>query len=139
VSCLVTLGCVAVFLFVVDRMLIWCELRGWISYRLTPRPMHTAIGNTLLAIEEMYRPSRRHVIEMRVEEAVQREEDDDGAGRAGDADDAAVDRPGPRDAMLDQQGPPSAHQGDAVPLERPAGGFLWGDPKQEGDDPKSPD
>jgi hypothetical protein len=103
VSCLVTLGCVAAFLFVVDRVLIWCELRGWISYRLSPRPVHTAIGNTLLAIEEMYRPSRRHVIEMRLEDAVRREEDDDGAGRAG---------------------------GDE---------FSWGDPKQDGDDPKSPD
>ena len=102
-SCLVTLGCVAAFLFVVDRVLIWCELRGWISYRLSPRPVHTAIGNTLLAIEEMYRPSRRHVIEMRLEDAVRREEDDDGAGRAG---------------------------GDE---------FSWGDPKQDGDDPKSPD
>ncbi len=84
-SCLVTLCLLAAVLFAGDRILVWCELRGWIAYRLTPRPRHTAIGNALLAVEEMYRPSRRHVIELRQEVAVEREDDDDGARGAGHA------------------------------------------------------
>jgi hypothetical protein len=72
------LALVVIALVVIDRLLVWCELRGWIYYRLTPRPIRSSIGNTLLAIEEMYRPSLRHAIEMRVDEAVQREEDGDG-------------------------------------------------------------
>ncbi len=67
-------------LWTLDRFLIWCELRGWIYYRLSPRPRTSALANMLLGVEEIYRPSRRHVIELRMEEAVQHEEDDDGAG-----------------------------------------------------------
>lgn len=67
-------------LWVLDRALIWCELRGWIYYRLTPRPKTSALANMLLGVEQMYRPSRRHVIELRMEEAVKQEKDDDGAG-----------------------------------------------------------
>ena len=67
-------------LWTLDRFLIWCELRGWIYYRLSPRPRTSALANMLLGVEEMYRPSRRHVIELRMEEAVQHEEDDNGAG-----------------------------------------------------------
>jgi DNA transformation protein len=69
-----------VALFALDRLLIWCELRGWIAYRLTPRPRH-AIGNALLAVEEFYRPTRRHVIELQHEGEVWREEDDEGGRR----------------------------------------------------------
>jgi DNA transformation protein len=67
-------------LFAVDRVLIWCELRGWIAYRLTPRPRH-AIGNALLAVEEFYRPTRRHVIEIQHDGAIWREDDDEGGRR----------------------------------------------------------
>ena len=37
----------------------------------------SALANMLLGVEEIYRPSRRHVIELRMEEAVRRNEDDD--------------------------------------------------------------
>jgi len=73
------IGVLAV-LWLVDRVLIWCELRGWIYYRLSPRPRTSALANMLLGVEQMYRPSRRHVIERRMEEAVQHEDDDEGAG-----------------------------------------------------------
>ncbi len=79
-------------LFALDRLLIWCELRGWIAYRLTPRPRH-AIGNALLAVEEFYRPTRRHVIELQQEGEVWREEDDQGGRRnSGPGFDARQDR-----------------------------------------------
>jgi DNA transformation protein len=78
-----------VALFALDRLLIWCELRGWIAYRLTPRPRH-AIGNALLAVEEFYRPSRRHVIELQQEGEVWREEDDEGGRRKPGARSAAA-------------------------------------------------
>lgn len=77
ILCLI--GVVAV-LWLLDRLLIWCELRGWIYYRLSPRPRTSALANMLLGVEQMYRPSRRHVIELRMEEAVQHEEDDEGSG-----------------------------------------------------------
>jgi hypothetical protein len=73
----------AVALWLLDRALIWCELRGWIYYRLSPRPRSRALPNMLLGVEEIYRPSRRHVIELRMEEAVRQEEDDDGDGTGG--------------------------------------------------------
>lgn len=76
----------AVALWLLDRVLIWCELRGWIYYRLSPRPRTSALASMLLGVEQMYRPSRRHVIELRMEEAVRHEHDDDGAG-AGDPND----------------------------------------------------
>ena len=94
-------------LWVLDRVLVWCELRGWIYYRLSPRPKGSALANMLLGVEEIYRPSRRHVIELRMEEAVHRNEDDDGAG-SGDGSgrdtipaavvstSAGSDRPGPQ-------------------------------------------
>jgi hypothetical protein len=78
------IGALAV-LWLVDRVLISCELRGWIYYRLSPRPRTSALANMLLGVEQIYRPSRQHVIERRMEEAVQHEEDDDGAGPGGDA------------------------------------------------------
>jgi DNA transformation protein len=74
---LLVIAGIAAALAIVDRVLVWCELRGWIYYRLTPRPKHGAIGNTLLAVEELYRPSRRHVIERRQAEHVGRDADDE--------------------------------------------------------------
>ena len=46
------IGVLAV-LWLVDRVLIWCELRGWIYYRLSPRPRTSALANMLLGVEQM--------------------------------------------------------------------------------------
>lgn len=66
----------------VDRALVWCELQGWITYRLTPRPsggFRGAAGHALLNLDALFQPQNRHVIEMRIDEAVRRADDDEGA------------------------------------------------------------
>jgi hypothetical protein len=66
-----------------DRILIACELRGWIFYRLTPRPRHEmrrAAGSMLIGVDGLFRPAARHVATVTREAAVHREEDEGGDG-----------------------------------------------------------
>jgi hypothetical protein len=56
----------------IDRVLLWCQ-HGWIYYRHSRR--HSA-GTALLNIEAFFQPSRRHVIELRQDAELVREEDD---------------------------------------------------------------
>ena len=63
-------------LFLLDRFLCWCELRGWIYYRLTPRQKH-AFGAAAFQVESL-QPEKRHVYEMKQAAEVYRESDDDG-------------------------------------------------------------
>jgi hypothetical protein len=66
-----------------DRLLIAAELRGWILYRLTPRPRHEfrrAAGSALVGLDGLFRPAARHVAEVTQEAAVLREADDEGDG-----------------------------------------------------------
>jgi hypothetical protein len=80
-----TLSLVIAILFavvVVDRALLWCERRGWIYYRHSRR--HGA-GTALLNIEAFFQPSRQHVIELRQDAELVREEDDESGGAAGTA------------------------------------------------------
>ena len=60
-------------LVAVDRALLWCERCGWIYYRQSRR--HSA-GTALLNIEAFFQPSRQHVIELRQDAELVREEDD---------------------------------------------------------------
>jgi hypothetical protein len=66
-------------LVALDRVLLWCETRGWIYYRRSPRRRHGA-GTALLNIEAFFQPSRRHVIELRQDVELLREEDDESGG-----------------------------------------------------------
>lgn len=73
------IGIVAALLLLlvaIDRVLLWCEMRGWITWRRSPRIRHSA-GTALLNIDALLQPSRRHVIEMRLDAEVHREEDDE--------------------------------------------------------------
>ena len=65
----------------VDRGLVACELRGWITYRLTPRPRHEirrAAGSVLVGLDGLLRPAARHVATVTREAAVHREADESG-------------------------------------------------------------
>ena len=65
----------------IDRALIACELRGWILYRLTPRPRHEmrrAAGSMLIGVDGLFRPAARHVATVTREAAVHREGSDAG-------------------------------------------------------------
>jgi hypothetical protein len=64
-------------LVAMDRALLWCERRGWIYYRRSRR--HGA-GTALLNIEAFFQPSRQHVIELRQDAELVREEDDKSGG-----------------------------------------------------------
>jgi hypothetical protein len=69
---------------VIDRLLLWCELQGWVTYRLTPRPRHGfrgPAGHALLNLDVFFQPQTRHVIEMRVDEEVRRSDDEAGSGK----------------------------------------------------------
>ena len=69
--------------WILDRILIACELRGWILYRLTPRPRHEmrrAAGSMLIGVDGLFRPAARHVAAVTREVAVHRESDDEGDG-----------------------------------------------------------
>jgi len=73
---------VVAFLFLavgLDRLLLWCEWRGWIYYRRTPRIRHSA-GTALLNIEALLQPSRQHVVELRLQDQLHREEDEEAGG-----------------------------------------------------------
>ena len=76
----VALGAAA---WALDRVLVACELRGWITYRLTPRPQHEirrAAGSALIGLDGLFRPAARHVATVTREAAVHREADDSGDG-----------------------------------------------------------
>ena len=67
----------------IDRALIACELRGWILYRLTPRPRHEmrrAAGSMLIGVDGLFRPAARHVATVVREAAVHREDTGEGDG-----------------------------------------------------------
>jgi hypothetical protein len=73
----------AVAAWALDRLLIAAELRGWILYRLTPRPRHEfrrAAGSALVGLDGLFRPAARHVATVTQEAAVHREADHDGDG-----------------------------------------------------------
>jgi hypothetical protein len=67
----------------IDRVLVACELRGWILYRLTPRPRHEmrrAAGSMLIGVDGLFRPAARHIAAVTREAAVHRDADDEGDG-----------------------------------------------------------
>jgi hypothetical protein len=68
---------IAVGLFLLDRFLCWCELRGWICYRLTPRQQR-AFGAAAFQVESLLQPEKRHVYEMMQAAEIYREADEDG-------------------------------------------------------------
>ena len=58
-------GIIAVVgLFLLDKLALWAEERGWIYYR-TKRSSSGAIGNAFLELQSFFEPSKRHVIEER--------------------------------------------------------------------------
>ena len=69
---------IAAGLWLADRILVACELRGWIAYRLSPRPRHElrrAAGSALVGVDGLFRPAARHVAAVTREAAVHREAD----------------------------------------------------------------
>ena len=72
---LVALGLLAC-LYVLHRVALWAERRGWIYYRNTRRPPGVGLG--LLA--PIYNPGMEHVIEESTSERARRDEIDHESG-----------------------------------------------------------
>jgi hypothetical protein len=60
---------IAVALYLLDRLLLWMERRGWVYWRKTTRNTGPGVGNALLEIQSLVEPGARHVLEIRQDEA----------------------------------------------------------------------
>ncbi len=76
---LLGLAALALAVFLVDRLLLWMEWKGWIDYRRT-YPGHYndgQVGPAFLAIQGLLEPGKRHAAE---EQTALRTEEDENAG-----------------------------------------------------------
>ena len=55
----------AAALYLIDRLALWLEERGWIYYR-KHKASSGSLGNAFLAIQTALEPSKRHILEERV-------------------------------------------------------------------------
>jgi len=72
---LILLAAVPAAIFFLDRLLLWMEWRGWIFYRMT-RPDPKNIGPAFLEIEALFQPSKRRVLEQKIQR--KKQQDDQG-------------------------------------------------------------
>ncbi len=72
----ILIGCIAVIgLYLLDKLALWAEGRGWIYYRKR-RSSGGAIGNAFLELQAFLEPSKRHVVEER--KRIRKDEKDSG-------------------------------------------------------------
>ena len=78
------LAALAVGGFLVDRLLLWMEWRGWIDYRRTDPGRYNAgqVGPAFLAIQGLLEPDKKHAVEEQTR--LRTERDAQGGGSAGD-------------------------------------------------------
>lgn len=67
---LLWLAAAAVVVFLLDRLALWAEARGWLFYRRR-KPSSTAVGNAFLEVQSLLEPSKRKIVEVRREEHVE--------------------------------------------------------------------
>jgi hypothetical protein len=60
----------ALALFLLDRLALWAEARGWLYYRRRT-PSSSSVGNAFLEVQSLLEPSKREVVEIRREEHVE--------------------------------------------------------------------
>ena len=70
------LALLAIVGWIVDRVLLALELRGWITYRRMPRVRH-GYGMSVMNLDALLQPEKRHVIELQQQGEVYKEEDDE--------------------------------------------------------------
>ena len=73
---LLVLAGIALLVFLVDRLLLWLEWRGWIDYRRTyPGRFESGqVGPAFLAIQGLLEPEKRHAAEEQTAARTEREE-----------------------------------------------------------------
>ena len=80
---------VAAAVFLVDRLLLWMEWRGWIDYRRTdPGRINVGqVGPAFLGVQSLFQSSARHALE---ERTAMRTERDASGGDGGEPDAAEI-------------------------------------------------
>lgn len=68
-------------IWLLDRLLLWMEWRGWIFYRMS-RPDSRSVGPAFLEIDALLQPQKRHILEQKVQQK-QQEDDEGGPDEAG--------------------------------------------------------
>jgi hypothetical protein len=67
---------VGAILYVIHRLALWAEERGWIFYR-HKRATGGTMGTALLELQTILEPTKRHVIEERVNKGPATQESND--------------------------------------------------------------
>ncbi len=67
--------------YLLDLLLLWMEDRGWIFYRRS-RPDPKNVGPAFLEIEALLQPDRKHVLEQKLDQHEERD-DEGGPDKAG--------------------------------------------------------
>ncbi len=70
---LVVLLTIAIFLVLLDRLLLYCERRGWIFYR-KKKPSPGTAASAFLEVHSLIEQGKKHVVEIQKEQV--HEEDD---------------------------------------------------------------
>ena len=66
----------AAALYLIDRLGLWLEQRGWIYYR-KHKASSGSLGNAFLAIQTALEPSKRHILEERLKKGPATQESGD--------------------------------------------------------------
>ncbi len=61
--------------FILDRLLLWVEDRGWIYYRKR-KPNITSLSTALFQMQAIVQPEKQHIVEQKLE--IKEDEDEDG-------------------------------------------------------------
>jgi len=79
------LAAVALGAFLVDRLLLWMERRGWVDYRRTyPGRMNPGqVGPAFLAIQGLLEPDKKHAADEQTRLRTERDATGDGDGSGG--------------------------------------------------------
>ncbi|MBZ0271262.1 hypothetical protein K8I61_04450 [bacterium] len=78
-STIATIGGIGVALFAFDRLMLVAEARGWIYWRRR-KPSPGTAGNALLKLHAMIEPSKKHLVDVRKDEAGEDEDQSDPPG-----------------------------------------------------------
>ena len=70
------IGGVVVTLFMIDRLALWAEERGWIYWR-RKKAQTGALGSALMEMNVITNPSAQHVIEAKDAKKLEERENDD--------------------------------------------------------------
>jgi len=68
---------VGVALFLLDRVLLWVEERGWIYYRKSKKSGGPGVGDAFLEVQKLLEPTRKYTLEARQEDKKKQSETGD--------------------------------------------------------------